>query len=176
METSPPSPCRSGGKGVGGLGGRSPLRQHPPNPRDAEFRKYRQADVPLDSGAGRVLRFQLADRLDVDATVLQPHDSGALAELDGVDAGGGRAGRALDLGIADEVVDDQWDTVVEEGSLPEGVDVGLEQVAAGSAQAGELPPGSLREEEGVRLTRLDQVDQLVHQVECQDTTVRAGGE
>jgi hypothetical protein len=68
--------------------------------------------------------------------VLEPHHAETLADLDGEEGGTDGAGAALGLGVADEVVDDEGDAVVEEGAAAEGVDVGFEQVAAGAAEGG----------------------------------------
>jgi hypothetical protein len=108
--------------------------------------------------------------------VFQAHHADALSQLDAVDRGADRAARSLGLGIGDELIDHQRDAVVEEGALPELIDIRLQQVPRGPAQGGELAPRPLADQEGVRLARLDQVDHLIHQVERQRAAVGASGE
>src|SRR5215204_4119355 len=90
--------------------------------------------IPLDSVPRRILRFELADLLDVDAAVLQTHHAIGLAELDRIDAGADGAAGAFDLVVGLVLVDHDWDAVVEEGPPPEVGAVDLQHVARGAPQ------------------------------------------
>jgi len=80
------------------------------------------------------------------------------------------------LRVGDELVDHQRNAVVEEGALPELIDVDFEQIARGAAQRGEFPPGALADEERVRFAWFDQIDDLIHQIEGQGAAIGPGGE
>lgn len=92
----------------------------------------------LDAVAGGVLRLQIADPVDLDAAMLQPHHPDALPQLDAVDRGADGPTRALRLCIQDELVDDQRYAIVEERALPELIDIGLQQVPRGAAEGGQV--------------------------------------
>ncbi len=123
----------------------------------------------------RVFGFQLADALDLDAAVLQTHHADALPEFDTVDRGADRPARALRLRVGDELVDDQRDTVVEEGALPELVDVDFQQIARCPPQRGEFSTRALADEERIRFAGFDQIDDLIHQIEGQRAAIGPGG-
>src|SRR5215207_8376005 len=99
--------------------------------------------VPLDPVPRRVFGLQLADLLDVDPAVLQPHHADTLPELDRVDAGADRAARPLHLVVGLVLVDHDREPVVEERPPPEVGAVDLQQVARGPAQGRELAPAAL---------------------------------
>jgi hypothetical protein len=70
--------------------------------------------------------------------VLEAHHADALAEFDAVDGGADGPAGAFRLRVGDELVDDERDAIVEEGTLPELIDVGLQQIAGGAAQRRKL--------------------------------------
>src|SRR5690349_7089741 len=112
--------------------------------------------LPLDAMPRRVLRLQLADLLDRDVPVLDPHHA-LRPELDRVDGGADRTSGAAYFRVWLVLVHDDRDTVVVERSPPEVRAVRLQQVAGGATQGGELAPAALAHQQRVWPPRLDQV-------------------
>ena len=110
-----------------------------------------QTGVPLDAPARRVLGLQLADLLDGDTAVLQPHDPDAETEFHRVDAAGDGAAGATHLVVGLVVVDDDRDTVIKEGPPSEVGAIGLQEVPRRPSQRRELAAAALAHQQRIGL-------------------------